>query len=58
MNELAIFIYGLVVFAIVSTACWLIIWGIVQERHDREHLDAGLGSATDREPDGPSGGSE
>ncbi|MGB3098234.1 MAG: hypothetical protein WBB30_02965 [Solirubrobacterales bacterium] len=41
MNEAAIFIYGLVVFGIVSSACWLIVWGIVQERRDREHLDAG-----------------
>jgi len=41
MSEVAIFIYGLVVFAIVSTACWLIVWGIVEERRDREQLDAG-----------------
>lgn len=42
MSEAAIFAYGFVVFGIVSAACWLIIWGIVQERRDREHgLDAG-----------------
>ena len=41
MSEVAIFLYGLVVFAIVSAACWLIIWGIFEERRDRETLDAG-----------------
>jgi hypothetical protein len=42
MSEAAIFTYGLVVFGIVSAACWMIIWGIVQERRDREGgLDAG-----------------
>jgi hypothetical protein len=41
MNEVTIFIYGLVVCAIVATACWLIVWGIVEERRDREQLDAG-----------------
>ncbi len=41
MSEAAIFAYGFVVFGIVSAACWLIIWGIVQERRDRETLDAG-----------------
>lgn len=41
MSEIAIFIYGLAVFSIVSAACLLIVWGIVQERRDRERLDAG-----------------
>jgi hypothetical protein len=41
MNDVAIFFYGLVVTAIVATACWLIVWGIIQERRDREQLDAG-----------------
>jgi hypothetical protein len=41
MSEVAIFLYGLVVFSIVSAACMLIVWGIVQERRDREQLDAG-----------------
>ncbi len=42
MSEAAIFTYGFVVFGIVSAACWMIIWGIVQERRDREAgLDAG-----------------
>jgi hypothetical protein len=41
MSELAIFIYGLVVFSIVSTACWLIVYGIINERRDRQTLDAG-----------------
>jgi hypothetical protein len=42
MSEAAIFTYGFVVFGIVSAACWMIIWGIVQERRDREQgLDAG-----------------
>lgn len=44
MSEAAIFIYGLAVFAIVSAACWLIVWGIVEERRDREQLDAGPGA--------------
>jgi hypothetical protein len=41
MSELAIFIYGFVVFSIVSTACWLIVYGIINERRDRQTLDAG-----------------
>ncbi|HKJ36390.1 MAG TPA: hypothetical protein VKA36_07480 [Solirubrobacterales bacterium] len=44
MSEIAIFFYGLVVFSIVSAACWIIAWGIVQERRDRRQLDAGPGA--------------
>ncbi len=40
MNEVAIFIYGIVVFAIVAGACSLIGYGIVTERRDRLQLDA------------------
>ncbi len=39
MSEVAIFTYGLVVFAIVSAACWLIVWGIYQERRDRQQME-------------------
>lgn len=35
----AIFAYGIVVSAIVAAACWLIVWGIIQERRDREALE-------------------
>lgn len=35
---LGIFIYGCVVFGIVSAAVGLIVWGIGAERHDREAL--------------------
>ena len=45
MNDVAIFLYGLVVTGIVATACWLIVWGILQERRDREQLDAGPDAA-------------
>ncbi|MGZ5331385.1 MAG: hypothetical protein ACXWZ6_11900 [Solirubrobacterales bacterium] len=38
---LAIFIYGLVVFAIVSLALGLIAWGIVNERRDRVSYEQG-----------------
>jgi hypothetical protein len=49
MSEAAIFIYGLVVFSIVAAACGLIVYGIVEERRSREHLDAGPYA---RDPDG------
>lgn len=41
MSELAIFIYGLVVFSIVAAACTLVVYGIITERRSREQLDAG-----------------
>lgn len=40
MSEAAIFVYGLVVFAFVSTALSLIGWGIVVERRSRLRLEA------------------
>ena len=40
MNEVAIFVYGLVVFGIVAGACALIGYGIVAERRDHLQLDA------------------
>jgi hypothetical protein len=36
-----IFIYGVVVFGIVSFALGLIAWGIVNERRDRTRLEQG-----------------
>ena len=39
--NLAIFIYGLVVFGIVSLALSLIAWGIVNERRDRVSYEQG-----------------
>lgn len=41
MNEVAIFLYGVGVFAIVATACALVIGGIIEDRRDRESVDAG-----------------
>lgn len=40
MDEVAIFLYGLVVFAIVGAACGLIGWGVVAERRDHLEKDA------------------
>lgn len=36
MSLLGIFIVGLLVTAIVATACGLIIAGIIADRHDRQ----------------------
>jgi hypothetical protein len=36
---LAIFIYGVVVFGIVSLAMSLLVWGIVNERRDRTRFE-------------------
>lgn len=38
--SLGIFIFGMVVFAIVAGACWLIAFGILEERRDLEALEA------------------
>jgi hypothetical protein len=38
--SLGIFIFGMAVFAIVGAACWLIAYGILEERRDRESLEA------------------
>jgi hypothetical protein len=38
---LVIFIYGTVVFGIVSVALGLIAWGIVNERRDRIRFEQG-----------------
>lgn len=48
MSEIAIFLYGLAVFSIVAVACWIIVWGIFQERRDRETTDAGPGARPDQ----------
>ncbi len=40
MSEIAIFLYGLAVFAIVAAACALIVGGIFEERRDRLELEA------------------
>lgn len=52
MSDLAIFIYGLLVTAIVAAACILIVWGIVQERRDREgmEVDVAVGSGSHPSP--------
>ena len=39
--SVAIFIYGTVVFAIVSAALGLIAWGITNERRDRMRFEQG-----------------
>jgi hypothetical protein len=36
MSELGIFLYGLVVTALVAGALGLIAWGIVKEKRDRQ----------------------
>ena len=38
---LGIFIYGVVVFGIVSAALGLLSWGIVKENRDRSRFDQG-----------------
>jgi hypothetical protein len=41
MSAAAIFAYGTVVFAIVSAALGILVWGIVNERRDRERFEQG-----------------
>ena len=41
MSAVAIFVYGTVVFAIVAAALGLLVWGIVNERRDRERFEQG-----------------
>jgi len=40
MNEVAIFLYGLVVIAIVAGACAIVARGIMSDARHREGLDA------------------
>ena len=40
MNAAGIFVLGVVVFAVVATACALIVYGIVAERRERKSLEA------------------
>ena len=40
MNEVAIFLYGLVVIGIVAGACAIVARGIISDKHHREGLDA------------------
>lgn len=40
MNEIGIFLFGLVVISIVCAACVLIGWGMITERRDRVETDA------------------
>jgi hypothetical protein len=40
MNAAGIFIFGVVVFAVVAAACGLIVYGIVAERRERRSLEA------------------
>ncbi len=44
----AIFIYGILVFAIVAGASAMIAWGIVAERRDRGKLESEHGPALQR----------
>ncbi len=47
--NVAIFVYGSVVFGIVSLAMSLLVWGIVNERRDRTRFEQGrevFGEAT------------
>ena len=39
MNNAGIFVFGVFVMAFVIAACWLIAWGIVTERRDRQRLE-------------------
>jgi hypothetical protein len=48
MMGLFIFIYGTMVFGIVSLAIGLIAWGIVNERRDRTRFHLGRGVFGDR----------
>jgi membrane protein implicated in regulation of membrane protease activity len=41
MSAAAIFVYGTIVFAIVVAALALLVWGIVNERRDRERFEQG-----------------
>jgi hypothetical protein len=50
MNSAGIFVFGVLVTAIVIAACWLIAWGIVTERRDRLALEADQREAADGGP--------
>jgi hypothetical protein len=56
---IGIFLYGVVVFALVSAALGLLAWGIVNERRDRTQFEQGrrvfgdeAALAVSREPEG------
>lgn len=55
MNGVGIFAFGVVVTAIVVTACWLIAWGIVTERRDRLALEAEQREAAGEDGERPAG---
>lgn len=40
MEYVGIFLFGVVVTAIVITACFVIVFGIITEKQDREKLEA------------------
>jgi len=40
MNAAGIFVLGVVVSAMVATACGLIVYGIIAERRERKSLEA------------------
>ena len=40
MEYVGIFLFGIVVSAIVVAACFLIVFGIVTEKQEREELEA------------------
>jgi len=41
MNSVGIFIFGLFITGIVTAACFLIVYGIITERREREELAEG-----------------
>jgi len=41
MNSVGIFIFGLFITGIVAAACFLIVYGIITERREREELAEG-----------------
>jgi hypothetical protein len=43
VNDAGIFVFGVVVFAVVAAACGLIVYGIVAERRERKGLEAEQG---------------
>ncbi len=49
MEYVGIFLFGIVVTAIVITACFLIVFGIITEKQEREELEAQ--QAIDPRPD-------
>lgn len=51
MNEVAIFLYGLVVIGIVAGACAIVARGIASDKRHREGLDAAADAVNASEVD-------